>query len=92
MFSLGSRAVDDDDDYGSHNPAIVSYLPFSDVTFACITDRFFVHGSIARVINRGFAALFSRAYLNMGEPSVPAISISSYASQQRLCCSHFLSL
>ncbi|ORY58784.1 uncharacterized protein BCR38DRAFT_69850 [Pseudomassariella vexata] len=49
-----------------------STMPFSMETFKLISRRFFMHGSIARVVNRSDVPIFSRAELHMGSPEGPA--------------------
>ncbi|KAJ2902499.1 protein kinase [Zalerion maritima] len=51
---------------GQHNPQLLQYLPWSPSTFDTITDRFFIHGSMARTINRGSNAEFKRTHVAMG--------------------------
>jgi hypothetical protein len=52
---------------------LLSYLPFSKDVFNQILKHFFVHGSIARVINRNTNCTFSRQYfrwISSGEDSI----------------------
>jgi len=44
----------------------VRTLPFSQETFRKIADRFFLHGSISKVINRADVPIFTHASLDMG--------------------------
>ncbi|KAI2616117.1 hypothetical protein GGS26DRAFT_453179 [Hypomontagnella submonticulosa] len=46
----------------------VRTLPFSFTTFRSISQKFCLHSSIARVINRSDVPIFSRAELEMGTP------------------------
>ncbi|KAI0172130.1 hypothetical protein GGR52DRAFT_455980 [Hypoxylon sp. FL1284] len=52
----------------SHGRRSASTLPFSLDTFRKISNKFFIHGSIARVINRADVPIFSRAQLQMRLP------------------------
>jgi hypothetical protein len=49
------------DDY-HHNPAILSYLPFSRSIFDLMVDEFHVHGTGVRTLTRK-QAIFTRIYV-----------------------------
>lgn len=44
---------------GSHNTEMLMYFPWTAKTFLSIIERFHIHGSVAKMINRG-EPLFSR--------------------------------
>ncbi|KAM4054354.1 hypothetical protein HRG_005236 [Hirsutella rhossiliensis] len=45
-------------------------MPFSESTFSRLVDRFYVHGSIARVINRSTNCIFSGRLFSWGNPPI----------------------
>ncbi|KAI0505640.1 hypothetical protein F5B22DRAFT_516044 [Xylaria bambusicola] len=54
---LGARA-----DTGAFDPAVLSYLPFSEGTFQKLIKEFKIHGTIARTINRNTSCAFIRKF------------------------------
>ena len=60
--SLARRAIEQE---SSHKETILRYLPFSKLIFSKVTNQFFVHQSITRVISRGDDAVFSRTYVDI---------------------------
>jgi hypothetical protein len=55
-----------------HNPQLLEHLPFSKSIFDLIAQRFYVHGSIVRIINRGYH-FFSRTLMTIDTMEEPAI-------------------
>jgi hypothetical protein len=45
---------------------IVRTLPFSKETFRDVTQKFYIHGSVARVVNRADMPVFSSTRVEMG--------------------------
>ncbi|KAI1271356.1 hypothetical protein F5Y07DRAFT_392801 [Xylaria sp. FL0933] len=56
---LGARAQT-----GAFDPAVLSYLPFSESTFRKLITEFKIHGTIARTINRNTSCAFIRKFLS----------------------------
>ncbi|KAI1424893.1 hypothetical protein F5Y12DRAFT_785012 [Xylaria sp. FL1777] len=54
---LGARA-----DTGAFDPAVLSYLPFSESIFRKLIKEFKIHGTIARTINRNTSCAFIRKF------------------------------
>ena len=62
----------------------VRRLPFDRDTFSRISQRLFIHGSIARVISRADVPIFSRAQVEMGP-------LDSYGRRQQAFGKHVTS-
>ncbi|OTA99816.1 hypothetical protein M426DRAFT_67072 [Hypoxylon sp. CI-4A] len=53
-------------------------VPFSSETFQLISDRFYMHGSIAKVVNRSDVPTFSRAKSQMSSSGGPSYPVYVY--------------
>ncbi|KAI0137090.1 hypothetical protein BJ170DRAFT_677948 [Xylariales sp. AK1849] len=92
LVVLSGRMPDDDDDF--ENPMVLSYLPYTRAIFKRILDQLFFHESVARVINRNYAATFCRSYLTVENPARTAIvytcrSSAHWADDMALSVTHF---
>ncbi|KAK1624440.1 hypothetical protein BDP81DRAFT_109316 [Colletotrichum phormii] len=77
----------------------VRQLPFDRSTFRDICDRFFIHSSIARVINRADVPVFSRSFITMKQGGPDAAgqtaivyhcrSSNTWADDLALTATHF---
>ncbi|KAK1723675.1 uncharacterized protein BDZ83DRAFT_580335, partial [Colletotrichum acutatum] len=77
----------------------VRHLPFDQNTFRDICDRFFIHSSIARVINRADVPVFSRSFVTMrlgdsdatGQTAIvyQCRSSNTWADDMALTATHF---
>lgn len=77
-----------------HNPQALRRLPISKQTLDGLIKKFFIHGSIARAINRSDAVLFSRTFVQMGDPQEPSIvyvcrSSASWPGDMALSSTYF---
>lgn len=61
----------------------VRQLPFDQITFRDICDKFFVHSSIARVISRADVPVFSRSYITMNVGGSDAVGHPAVVYQCR---------
>ncbi|KAF4839441.1 hypothetical protein CGCSCA4_v011268 [Colletotrichum siamense] len=71
---LAARAAEnktDGKDY--HDPSILSKLPFTEATWSHMLEIFHIHGSVARLINRGLSCVFSRSFLTQDISSEPIV-------------------
>ncbi|KAI3340164.1 hypothetical protein F4824DRAFT_436632 [Ustulina deusta] len=60
---IGSRA-----DTGGFDPAVLSYMPFSESTLRKLIKEFKIHGTIARTINRNTSCAFIRKFHSWDSP------------------------
>ncbi|TGJ88275.1 hypothetical protein E0Z10_g452 [Xylaria hypoxylon] len=69
---LGARA-----DTGAFDPAVLSYLPFSEFMFRQLIKEFKIHGTIARTINRNTSCAFIRKFHSWDSPIEQSIGPSA---------------
>ncbi|KAF4878513.1 hypothetical protein CGCSCA1_v002203 [Colletotrichum siamense] len=71
---LAARAAEDETDgKDCHDPSVLSKLPFTEATWSHMLEIFHIHGSVARLINRGLSCVFSRSFLTQDISSEPIV-------------------
>lgn len=80
LTRLAARAAKDETDgKDCHDPSVLSKLPFTEATWSHVLETFHIHGSVAKLINRGLSCVFSRSFLTLDispEPTVGKYGVS----------------